>query len=122
MVKKAIKKAVKKVAKKTVKPKVRLLMNKADEAYINANLDKNSLEISEDIGLDQLVIAAHLKEMRAEKSRDPGRLRTSDGNIVGCTLTQEMAYYEPTKNTNDNLNNPYIFRRQNLKENKSKKK
>jgi hypothetical protein len=92
--------------------KLRTKMNKADEAYIKANLDKNSLEISEEIGLDQLVAAAFLKEARKDMTREPGRLKV-DGKIIGATLTEAMADYTPKKESNDALNAPYIFRRNN---------
>lgn len=95
--------------------KLRTKMNKADEAYIEVNLDKNSLEISEEIGLDQLVVAEFLKSARKERVREPGRLR-ADGKIVGATLTEAMADYTPKKDNNSNLDAPYIFRRQNQKD------
>lgn len=95
--------------------KLRTKMNKADEAYIEANLDKNSLEISEEIGLEQLVVAAFLKEARKDRLREPGRLR-ADGKVIGATLTPEMAEYTPKKDNNGNLDAPYIFRRQNQKD------
>ena len=95
--------------------KLRTKRNKADEAYIEANLDKNSLEISEKIGLDQLVVAEFLKEARKDRLREPGRLKV-DGKIIGATLTEEMAQYTPKKDNNSNLDAPYIFRRQNQKD------
>lgn len=95
--------------------KLRTKRNKADEAYIEANLDKNSLEISEEIGLDQLVVAEFLKEARKDRLREPGRLKV-DGKIIGATLTEEMAQYTPKKDNNSNLDAPYIFRRQNQKD------
>lgn len=95
--------------------KLRTKMNKADEAYIEANLDKNSLEISQEIGLDQLVIANFLKEARKDRVREPGRLRV-DGKVVGATLTEAMSEYTPKKDNNGNLDAPYIFRRQNKKD------
>jgi hypothetical protein len=95
--------------------KLRSKMNKADEAYIEANLDKNSLEISEEIGLDQLVVADFLKAARKDKIREPGRLRVN-GKVIGATLTDAMAEYEPKKDNNGNLDAPYIFRRQNKKD------
>lgn len=94
--------------------KLRTKINKADEAYITANAHMNSLEISEEIGLDQLVVAEFLKETRKDKIRDPGRLKV-DGKTIGATLTPSMADYTPKKTTNDNLNAPHIFRRQNQK-------
>lgn len=95
--------------------KLRSKRNKADEAYIEANLDKNSLEISEEIGLDQMAVAEYLKSARKEKTREPGRLKV-DGKIVGATLTPDMAEYTPKKDNNSNLDAPYIFRRQNKKD------
>lgn len=95
--------------------KLRTKLNKADEAYIEANLHKNSLEISEEIGLDQLVVAAFLKEARKDRLREPGRLKI-DGKVIGATLTPDMAEYTPKKDNNSNLNAPYIFRRQNKKD------
>jgi hypothetical protein len=92
-------------------------MNKADEAYIMANLDKNSLEISEEIGLDQLVVAELLKSARADRAREPARLKV-DGKNVGVTLTEAMIMATenlPKKGSNDGLNAPHIFRRQNKK-------
>lgn len=94
--------------------KLRTKLNKADEAYIKANLDKNSLEISEEIGLDQLVAAAFLKEARKDITREPGRLKV-DGKNVGVTLTEAMADHVPPKQAHDNLSVDYIFRRQNQK-------
>lgn len=94
--------------------KKRTKINKADEAYILANLDKNSLEVSEEIGLDQLVVAEFIKAARAERAREPARLK-SDGKTIGATLTPAMAEYVPDKNAHDNLNAPHIFRRKNQK-------
>lgn len=95
--------------------KLRTKMNKADEAYIEANLDKNSLEISGEIGLDQMIVADFLKEARKDRLKEPGRLRV-DGKVVGATLTEDMSAYTPKKDNNGNLDAPYIFRRQNQKD------
>lgn len=96
--------------------KLRTKMNKADEAYIKANLHLNSLEISEEIGLDQLVAAAFLKEARKDMTREPGRLRDKDGKVVGATLTESMMGDESSPKTpHDNLTAPYVFRRKNMK-------
>lgn len=94
--------------------KLRTKINKADEAYIKANLDKNSLEISEEIGLDQLVAAAFLKEARKDMTREPGRLKV-DGKVVGATLTEAMMGDEQNRPARDNLGADYIFRRKNIK-------
>jgi hypothetical protein len=94
--------------------KKRTKLNKADEAYILANLDKNSLEISEEIGLDQLVAAEFIKAARAERAKEPARLK-ANGETIGATLTTAMSEYVPKKTTNNNLNAPHIFRRKNQK-------
>lgn len=91
--------------------KLRKKMNKADEAYIKTNLDKNSLEISEEIGLDQMVVAEFLKAARKDRVKEPGRLKI-DGKVVGATLTPSMTDYVPEVPKN-NLDAPHIFRRQN---------
>ena len=91
-------------------------INKADEAYILANLDKNSLEISEEIGLEQDVAAAFIKSARKDLIMGSAKLKNSDGQIVGATLTPAMADYVAPKTSKDNLDAPHIFRRQNKKE------
>lgn len=96
--------------------KMRTKLNKADEAFIKENSTKNSLEISEEIGLDQMVVAEFLKKVRVSESMDPARLKSNDGKVVGATLTETMASYIPKKDNNGNLDAPYIFRKQNQKE------
>ena len=95
--------------------KLRTKLNKADEAYIKANLHLNSLEISEEIGLDQLVAAAFLKEARKDMTREPGRLRGVNGEVIGATLTESMMGDEQNRPPRDNLGADYIFRRKNMK-------
>lgn len=85
-------------------------INKADEAYIDANLDKNSLEISEEIDLDQLVVAEYLKTARKEAIKEPARLRDSNGNIVGITLTEEMSMH-PVAPPRIDTQPDYIYRK-----------
>lgn len=92
--------------------KLRTKLTKMDEAYIKANLDKNSLELCEEMKVDQLVVAAFLKEARKDMAREPGRLK-SDGKVIGATLTEAMSEHIPPKPNHDNLNAPYIFRRKN---------
>ena len=94
--------------------KLRTKLNKADEAYIKANLHLNSLEISEEIGLDQLVVADCLKAARKDMTREPGRLKV-DGKVVGATLTEAMMGDEQNRPPRDNLGADYIFRRKNMK-------
>lgn len=94
--------------------KLRTKINKADEVYIEANHTKNSLEISEEIGLDQMVVADFLKRVRKDKKMEPGRLKV-DGKNIGTTLTPSMADYKPPKETRSGLDAPHIFRRKNQK-------
>ena len=96
--------------------KLRTKINKADESFIRENSTMNSLEISAEIGLDQLVVAEYLKKVRASESMNPARLKSTDGKVVGATLTESMASYIPPKTSHDSLDAPHIFRRKNARE------
>ena len=93
--------------------KLRTKLNKADESFIKENSTKNSIEISEEIGLDQLVVAEFLKKVRASEMMNPARLKSQDGQVVGATLTEAMASYIPTKTDHTGLDAPHIFRKKN---------
>lgn len=91
-------------------------LNKADEAFIRANLHLNSLEIADEINLEQDVIAPFLKAARKEAVKDPGRLKDSNGNVVGFTLTDSLADHQSTGETK--ASPPvadYIYRRKDKK-------
>ena len=91
---------------------LRKKINAADKAYIEANLDKNSLEIQEEIGLEQMAAAEYIKTARAQAMLKRAKIGGEE-NGRAITFIDNMDDVVDKDKPRTGLNAPYIFRRKN---------